>query len=53
MNSVLGDSSDFVGGASDLFLDRVFEIPFIRNLVILSLGFGFIGYVLRIGGKVL
>lgn len=53
VHSVLDDSSDFVGGASDLFLDRVFNIPFIRNLVILSLGFGFIGYVLRIGGKVI
>lgn len=52
-NTVIRDNTDNISAGTGLFLTRVFDLGFIRTLVLTSLGFGFIGYLFRLGGKIL
>lgn len=48
LNSHLGN----VGTAHGLFFTRLFEIDFIRDIVYISLGFGLVAFILRMGRKI-
>lgn len=52
-NTVIRDNTDNISSGSGLFLTRVFDLSFVRTIVLVSLSFGFIGYLFRLGGKVL
>lgn len=48
LNSHIGQ----VSSGHELFFTRVFEIDFIRDLVYISLGFGLVAFILRLGRKI-
>lgn len=52
LGSTLNNHIGKVNTGHGLFFTRVFEIEFIRDLVYISLGFGLIAFILRMGRKI-
>lgn len=52
LGSTLNNHIGKVSTGHGLFFTRVFEIDFIRDLVYISLGFGLVAFILRLGRKI-